>query len=164
MSVTMDDPIKRRTAKRKTALVVEIIEGTCEGPWRQWRRVSPEDGAPRQPARHPRAVREAAEGPLRKPMARRCWSCGREKSSRPCWMRRTTNDPEHPAGPSGGWHQCAADQALRLVRRAAADCVLQADQGRAQGGSTLRGAHQDLDRKGAVLRLPHRGLASGLQQ
>ena len=27
MSVTMDDPIKRWTAKRKTALVVEIIQG-----------------------------------------------------------------------------------------------------------------------------------------
>jgi transposase-like protein len=27
MSVTMDDSIKRWTAKRKTALVVEIIEG-----------------------------------------------------------------------------------------------------------------------------------------
>ena len=50
MSVTMDDPIKRRTAKRKTALVVEIIEGTCEGPWRQWRRVSPnKDGGRGQP-------------------------------------------------------------------------------------------------------------------
>jgi transposase-like protein len=27
MSVTMDDPIKRWTAKRKTALVLEIIQG-----------------------------------------------------------------------------------------------------------------------------------------
>ncbi len=27
MSLTMDDPIKRWTAKRKTALVVEIIQG-----------------------------------------------------------------------------------------------------------------------------------------
>lgn len=35
MSVAMDDPIKRWTVKRKTALVVEIIQGTCEGPWRQ---------------------------------------------------------------------------------------------------------------------------------
>ncbi|WYK06168.1 hypothetical protein DWF04_021030 [Cereibacter sphaeroides f. sp. denitrificans] len=35
MSVTMDDPIKRWTAKRKTALVVEIIQGACEGPWRR---------------------------------------------------------------------------------------------------------------------------------
>jgi hypothetical protein len=33
MSVTMDDSIKRWTAKRKTALVVEMIQGK-----RQWQR------------------------------------------------------------------------------------------------------------------------------
>lgn len=47
MSVAMDDPIKRWTVKRKTALVVEIIQGTCEGPCR---RVSPnKDGGRGQP-------------------------------------------------------------------------------------------------------------------
>ena len=31
MSVTMDDSIKRWTAKRKTALVIEIIQGKTDG-------------------------------------------------------------------------------------------------------------------------------------
>ncbi|WP_232520596.1 hypothetical protein [Rhodobacter sp. CZR27] len=43
------------------------------------------------------------------------------------------NDPEHPAGPSGRWDHGAADQAVCVVRRAAADRVLQADESCAEG-------------------------------
>lgn len=66
-----------------------------------------------------------------------------------CFRRRTTTeclnanwfltfaDPEHPAGPSGRRDRGATDQALRLVRRAEADGLLQADEGCAQGRSAI---------------------------
>ncbi|MER5173685.1 IS3 family transposase [Thioclava kandeliae] len=44
----------------------------------------------------------------------------REKSCKPCWMRRTGIDPEHPAGLAVGGCHGVDRQAVRLVRRAAA--------------------------------------------
>ena len=77
MSVTMDDSIKGWTAKRKTVLVIEIIEGagprwprpagpsTCRPPGLRAGSVTRSgDGEfpAGEPARHPRAIREAVEG------------------------------------------------------------------------------------------------------
>lgn len=66
-----------------------------------------------------------------------------------------------PLWPSGGWDSGAACQALRLVRLAAADGLLQADQGRAAGRYPLCRADQGDDRKGAFVRLSHHCFASG---
>lgn len=117
-----------------------------------------------QPAGDPRAVRDAAEGPagsLRR---------GHAGAAR----------PKEAAGPHGaGGRQLIRTlhegllaagiavpltQALRVVRRAAADGLSQADQGRTIGRSASCRADQDPDRDGAALRRSHRGLASGLQR
>lgn len=80
MSKTMEDSIKRWTAKRKTALVIEIIEGKTErlGGQPVFRPDALRDRGldrgcqarhgelvARQPAGHPRAIRKAAPGPAR---------------------------------------------------------------------------------------------------
>ena len=43
MSGQLEENVKRWTAKRKSALVIEIIQGSSKGPWPQWGRVSPEE-------------------------------------------------------------------------------------------------------------------------
>ena len=63
-----------------------------------------------------------------------------------------------------GGHHGVDRQALRLVRRPAPHGLLYAGEGRSAERSTLRLAHQGDDRGGTLLRLSHRGLASGLQQ
>ena len=58
----------------------------------------------------------------------------------------------------------AADQALHLVRRAAADGLLQADEVATEDRSRVRGTHQGYDRGEPILRLSHGRLVAGLQQ
>jgi transposase-like protein len=138
MSVTMEGIIKRWTAKRKTALVVEIIQGkstvseasrACD--------LSPSEieawvddakrGMENALRANPLDIREQYE---KQPKDLR-EAYGEAK--RPCWMRIRQMICSIQQGLWGRWDCSAADQALCLVRRAAADGVLQADQGRAQG-------------------------------
>ena len=147
MSGTMDDSIKRWTAKRKTALVVEIIQGkTTVAEASRAFDLSPSEiegwvddakrGMENALRANPLEIREQYEKQLKdlqEAYSEAMLELRARKSIRPCWMRRTTNDPEHPAGPSGRWDRGAADQALCLVRRAPADGLLQADQSCAEG-------------------------------
>lgn len=101
--------------------------------------------AAREPARHPRAIREGAKGP--RPTARRWWSCAPEKS----W-------------PAGGQNRGAAEQAVRLVRRPPETVYYKSV--KATPKVDLRSAKPIKARieKEPSFRLPHSGLALGIQQ
>src|SRR5690606_24964689 len=99
----------------------------------------------------------------RKPMARRCWSCVLEKNWRPCWAR-TRADGLDPAGTAGRWFRGLDGEAVPVVRRGAANDVLQADQGCTEGATGAGRADQGADRGGAVVRLPHGGRPPGHEQ
>ncbi|WP_417585442.1 DUF1153 domain-containing protein [Pelagibacterium sp.] len=143
----MDDSIKRWTAKRKTALVIEIIQGktTVSEASRSFDLTPSEieslvEDAKRgmenslranlldireQYEKQLRDLQEAYGGAMLELLAR--------KSFRPCWMRRTGIDPLHPAGPLGGG-RCGVDrQALHVVRHSPANGLLQAGESRAEG-------------------------------
>jgi hypothetical protein len=49
-------------------------------------------------------------------MARRCWSCAREKNCSPCWAR-TTSDRDDPPGTQSRRHPRLDEQAVPVVRR-----------------------------------------------
>ncbi|MGE6140704.1 transposase [Aeromonas rivipollensis] len=103
MSITMDEEIKRWTAKRKSALVMEIIQGktTVAEAARAFDLPPSEieewvDDAKRGMENALRAkpldIREQYEKQLKElqeAMARPCWSYAPEKSWPPCWARTT---------------------------------------------------------------------------
>jgi|SRR5690625_2567081 len=114
MSVMMEEEIKRWTARRKSALVLEIIQGKTtvseasrqfdlapseiEG-WMEHAKAGMENALRAKPE-DVREQYERSSRTCRKPMARRCWSCAREKNCSPCWAR-TRVDPLDPAGTEG---------------------------------------------------------------
>lgn len=157
MSVTMDDSIKRWTAKSEAVLVSKSYRARRRsqkpvGPTAFHRprsragSITPSGArcAAGEPAGAPRAIREAAEGPAG-------------------GLRRSAAGVARPRK-AGGLDRGAAGQALHLVRRSAVNDLLQADQGRAAGRSALCRSDQGDDRERAVVRLSHGGLAAGLQQ
>jgi transposase-like protein len=115
MSVTMDDSIKRRTAKRRTAQVVEIIQGKTTvaeasraydlSPSQIKARVDDAKRGMRSELRaNPLDIREQYEKQLKdvqEAYGETMLELRARKSIRPCWMHRTRNDPQHPPGPSG---------------------------------------------------------------
>ena len=107
MSDTMT-AVKRWTAKRKSALVVEIIQGkTTLAEASRTYDLAPSEietwiedakrGMENALKANPLDVRQEYEKQLkdcRRLMARPCWSSEREKSCRPSWSGRTINDPD----------------------------------------------------------------------
>src|SRR5215470_4466308 len=91
MGTLMDDEIKRWTARRKSALVLEIIQGkTTVAEASRAHDLPPSEtenwvedgkrGMENALRANPQVVREQYEKQLkdrRKPTARRCWSCAR---------------------------------------------------------------------------------------
>ncbi len=140
MNVTMDDGIKRWTAKRKTALVIEIIQRktTVAAASRSFD-LSPSEiegggiddaklGMENSLRANPLDIREQYEKQLKdlQEAYGEAMLELRAKNSRPCWVHRIEpwlrhwfekpwrgNDPEHPAGPSRGGPQGTPDHALR---------------------------------------------------
>ena len=109
MSETVADDIKRWTAKRKSALVIEIIRGktTVAGASRTYDLAPSEvegwvddakKGMENALKANPLDVRQqstrSSSATCRRPMARLCWSSEPEKSSRPSWSGRTAIDPD----------------------------------------------------------------------
>ena len=107
MSAMMEEEIKRWTARRKAALVLEIIQGktTVSEASREFD-LTPSEGLSRQ-ERHENALKASrrmfgnntnvSSRHCRRPMARRCRSCVPEKNGSPCWAR-TRHDRSHPPG------------------------------------------------------------------
>ncbi|MFD2677748.1 transposase [Camelimonas lactis] len=114
MSLTMDDGIKRWTAKRKTALVIEVIQGqTTVAEASRSFDLSPSEiegwvddakrGMENSLRAKPLDIREQYAKQLKdlqEAYGEVMLELRARKNTRPCWMLRTTNDPEHPAGPS----------------------------------------------------------------
>ncbi len=162
MSITMEGGIKRWTAKRKSALVVEIIQGKTtvaeasrafdrtpseiEG-WvedakkgmENALRTNPLDGR-QQYEKRLRELQEAYGEAVLELRARKSWQA---LEGDPIEMvfrweprsGRTTIDPDAPRGPSRRRCRRAADEALRLVWRAKAHGLRLADEGAAEGRS-----------------------------
>ena len=120
MSMTMEDDIKRWTAKRKAALVMEIIQGkttiseasrafdVSPAEIEEWvdeakrgmenaLRAKPLD-IKEQYERQLKELQEAyGEAMLEIRARKRALAMFRYKSTRPCWTKRTRNDPWHTA-------------------------------------------------------------------
>jgi transposase-like protein len=178
MSIEMDEEIKRWTARRKSALVLEIIQGktTVRESSRQFD-PSPSEieswvdqakaGMDNALKAKPEDIREQygrSSRRCRKRTAWRCWSGVPERNGTPCWRRRTRHDPSGPAGLEGGRVQRADDEALSLARCSAANRVLQAGQDGPEGARSLRRADQATDRGGSLVRLPDRSGPAAVQQ
>ncbi len=142
MSAVMEEEIKRWTARRKSALVLEIIQGktTVSEASRQFDltpsevegwvddakrgvenalRAKPED-VREQYERQLKELQEAYGEALLELRARKKWH--------PCWAR-TRPDGLDPAGTAVRWIRGLDGEAVPLVRSGAAERVLQSDQG-----------------------------------
>lgn len=158
MSAVMEEEIKRWTARRKSQLVLEIIQGrtTVSEASRQFDlppseiegwvdegkrglenalRAKPED-VREQYERQLKELQEAYGEAMLELRARKLW--------RPCWAR-TRPDGLDPAGTVGGRHSGLDGEAVPLVRATPADGVLPADESAADGARRSRGADQGAD-------------------
>lgn len=134
MSEVMEEEIKRWTARLKSALVLEIIQGkiTVAAASRQLDLTPAEieslvedgkRGMENALRAKPEDVREhtsASSKTFRKPTARPCWRSAPERSWRPCWEGARA-DALGPAGSEGRRSSSTDDQAVPVVRRGAAD-------------------------------------------
>src|SRR3546814_17311879 len=96
-------------------------------------------------------------------LARRCWSCAPEKNCSPCWAR-TRPDGLDPAGTAGGRLRGVDGEAVPPVRGGAAQRVLPADTGHAQGSARAGRTDQGTDRGRALERKTHGGRLVGDQK
>jgi transposase-like protein len=111
MGTLMDDEIKRWTARRKSALVLEIIQGkTTVAEASRLHDLPPSElekwiedgkrGMENALRANPQDVREQYEKQLKdlqEAYGKPCWSCVFEKNCSPCWAR-TRNDRRDPPG------------------------------------------------------------------
>jgi transposase-like protein len=177
MSVVMEDEIKRWTAKRKGALVLEIVQGkkTVAEAARQFD-LPPSElenwvdqakaGMENALRASPKTFASSTSASLRicrKRTARRCWSCVREKNCSPCWAR-TRSDRSDPPGTQSRWLRGVGQSAVPMVRVRPPDDRLPIAEGSAESAGSLRRTDQSLDRRRAVVWLSHGGRAAGLQQ
>lgn len=173
MSVVMEEEIKRWTARRKSALVLESIQGktTVAEASRQYD-LTPSEiedwmdqgkvGMENALKAKPEDVREQYEKQL-KDLQEACGGAmlvlRAPKNCSPCWAR-TRRDHLSPAGTEGRRLRGLDQQVVSVVRRGQAQRVLQADQSRTEGQVGVGGTDQGHDRGRAVLRLSHRGRAA----
>ena len=141
MSVVMEEEIKRWTARRKSALMLEIIQGktTVAEASRQYDLTPSEiqdwidqgkagmENALRAKPEDPRAVREAAQGPSGSLWRGDAGAACPKKIAVPHGQGRDVIAALRQGLMDDG--RGVAQQAVPLVRRAAADRVLQAEQG-----------------------------------
>lgn len=175
--VLMEEEIKRWTARRKSALVLDIIQGktTVSEASRQFDlppseienwvddgkrgmenalRAKPED-VREQYERQLKDLQEAYGEAMLEIRARKSWH--------PCWAR-TRPDGHDPAGTAVGQVGSVDGQAVPLIRGGTAKRVLPPDQGAADGQAASGRANQGADRGRAVVRLPHGGGVAGNEQ
>ena len=129
MSIEMDEEIKRWTARRKSALVLDIIQGktTVSESSRQFDLPPSEieswidqakSGMENALKAKPEDIREQYESQLKalqEAYGEAMLELRARKNGTPCWRRRTKHDPSHPAGPEGRRIYRSDDQALSLV-------------------------------------------------
>lgn len=146
MSEVMEEEIRRWTARRKSALVLELIHGktTLAAASRQYDLPPAEieswvEGGKRDMesalCAKSEDVREQYERQLKdleEAAARPCRRSAPEESWHPCW-ERTRADGLGPAGPENGGNCRTDDQAVPVVWRGPSCDVLQADQVTCEG-------------------------------
>lgn len=158
MSTLMDEEIKRWTAKRKTALVLEIIQGKTsvseasrahdlppseiEG-WLEDGRKGMENAL----KANPQDVREQYERQLKdlqEAYGEAMLELRARKNCGPCWAR-TRSDRDDPPGTAGRRHYRLDQQTVPVVRGATTHRVLPASEGGADAAGSLRGTDQGHD-------------------
>ncbi len=142
MSMVMEEEFKRWTAKRKAALVMEIIQGKTTvsevsrafdippseiEEWVDEERKGMENALRAKPLdvkeqyeRQLKELQEAYGEAMLELRARKKW--------RPCWARKTSNR-DHPPGTQARWFRCRGKQNLRVVRHSTTHGLLQTSSG-----------------------------------
>ena len=148
MSAVMEVEIKRWTARRKSQLVLEIIQGRTSiseasrqfdfppseiESWVDEGKRGLENALRAKPEGVASSTSDSSKS-CKRLTARRCWSCVREKNWRPCWAR-TRPDGFTPTGTAS--RSCAGldGSVVSMIRTAAPYGVLQVGQVCAQGQS-----------------------------
>ncbi len=140
MSIEMDEENKRWAARRKSALVLDIIQGkiTVSELSRQFDLPSSEidswidqvkAGMENALKAKPEDIRERYESqlkPLQEAYGEAMLELSARKNGTPCWRRGTRHDPLHSAGPEWRRIHGSDDQNLSLVRYSSPHRVLQA--------------------------------------
>ena len=140
MSIEMDEEIKRWTARRKSALVLDIIQGktTVSESSRQFD-LPPSEieswidqakaGMENALKAKPEDIREQYETQLKalqEAYGEAMLELRARKNGTPCWAGRTRHDPSDPAGLERRRFHRSGDEALSLVRCSSAYGLLQA--------------------------------------
>ena len=99
----------------------------------------------------------------RKRTARRCWSCAHEKNCSPCWAR-TRSDRDDPPGTESRRIRRLDQQAVPVVRSAAALCLLPTGEVGAEAAGALCRIDQGDDRGEPVVRIPDGRAPARFQQ
>lgn len=158
MSTLMDEEIKRWTAKRKTALILEIIQGkTSVAEASRSYDLAPSEieswvedgrkGMENALKANPQDVREQYERQLKdlqEAYGEAMLELRARKNCSPCWAR-TRNDRDDPPGTAGRRHHRLDLQAVLLVWCAQAHRVLPPSQGRAKVAGSIGGTDQGHD-------------------
>ena len=140
MSIEMDEEIKRWTARRKSALILDILQKktTVSESSRQFDLPPSEIESWINQAKarmenalkaKPEDIREQYETQLKvmqEAYREAMLELRAQKNGTPCWRRRTRHDPLHPAGPEGRRIYRSNDQTLSLVQGSSSYRVLQA--------------------------------------
>lgn len=177
MSVKMEEDIKRWTARRKSALVLDIIQGkTTVAEASRAYDLSPSEveqwvddgkrGMENALRANPLDIKEQYERQikdLQEAYGEAMLELRARKNCSPCWAR-TRSDRDDPSGTAGRRRYRPDHEAVPLVRCPAPQGVLQAGQGRTESRSEIQRADQVIDRGGAFIRLPDGGVPAGVQQ
>jgi transposase-like protein len=160
MSIEINEEIKRWTARRKSALVLEIIQGksTVSESSRKLD-LSPSEIESWIDQARPRMQNALKDKPedireqygtqlktLQDAYGKAMLELRIRKNGKPCWRRRTRHDPSYLAGHKGRRIYHSDGQALSLVRGSSTHRVLQAGQAGTEGSRALRLADRATDR------------------
>ena len=127
MGMVMEEEFKRWTAKRKAALVTEIIQGkttvaeasrafdippSAIEEWVDEGRKGMENALRAKPLdikeQYERQLKELQEA------VKRCWSYAPEKNWRPCWARKRS-DRNDPPGTQARRFRCGSQHGVQVV-------------------------------------------------
>lgn len=177
MSMKMEDEIKRWTAKRKSALVLDNIQGktTVSEASRSFD-LTPSEveswvedgkrGMENTLGANPLDVREQYERQLKdlqEAYGEAMLELRARKNCSPSWAR-TRSDRDDPPGTSSRRHHRLDRQAVPMVRCAAPHCVLSIRESTRQSTTALCRTHQGIDRGVPVIWLSDGGLPARVQQ
>ncbi len=168
----MDEDIKRWTAKRKSALVTDIVQGKttvaeANRTYDRWVDVDDDKRGMKNALRaNPLDVKEQCEQQIKELQAaygEAMLELRARKNCSPCWAR-TRSDRNDPPGTERR-RRCRFDfPALQVVRRAAPNRVLPASQSTSRRAGAFLGTDQGDDRRVTIVRLSDGGAPAGFNK